>query len=140
MSPTSVILALLALAGGAFSFYFLQVCRGKMVPNVWWIPRICQMSSTACQSITDTPYGRIMGRPNSFWGCLFYSLLFVSVVATEIVYTGSLLPLYLSVMSLVVTVYLIWGLIRLEVVCRLCITIHILNVVLFFILLVREVI
>ncbi|MEE9166209.1 MAG: vitamin K epoxide reductase family protein [Candidatus Neomarinimicrobiota bacterium] len=133
MSLSVVFLALLALAGGAFSFYFLQVYRGKLAPNTWWIPTICRIDSNSCRNITDTPYGSLMGKPNAFWGCIYYPTLFGAVVSMEILDAASWVTLYLSVASLAMTGYLVWGLIRLRVICRLCVAVHVVNVLVFLI-------
>lgn len=131
-----VILALLALAGGAFSFYFLQVYRGKMASEVWWIPSICHMSEASCRSIVDTPYGRILGKPNAFWGTVFYPFLLVLIMATALFKLDPWILFYLSLAVFLLTLYLIWGLLVLRVLCRVCIFIHAVNILFFLILVV----
>ena len=134
MFLTYTVLALLALAGGAFSFYFLQVYRGGIHPDVWWIPRICHMAPGTCKVITDTPYGRLLGQPNAFWGCLFYPLLLLVVVLTVVYDAGFDLLVFLSAVSLFLSVYLIWGLIQLRTLCRVCIAVHVVNFLFFAVL------
>lgn len=128
MPGAPIILALLALAGGALSFYFLQVYRGKLPADVWWVPSVCRVGRSACQSIVDTPYGRTFGRPNAFWGCLFYPFLLVIVAITFGMNLEPTFLLIFSVAIVTVSAYLSWGLIRLKAVCRVCIAVHILNV------------
>jgi len=72
-------MALLAVAGWAFSFYFLRVLNGKMSPSAWWIPAVFRMSERGCQNLLETPYGRILGKPNSFWGNLYYPFMLIVI-------------------------------------------------------------
>ena len=67
-----LLMALLADAGWAFSFYCQKVVMGKMSPNVWWMPAILLMTEGNCQTLVGTPYGKIVGKPNAFWGDLYY--------------------------------------------------------------------
>lgn len=129
-----VILALLALAGGAFSFYFLQVYRGKMASEVWWIPSICRMSEESCRSIVDTTYGRILGKPNAFWGTFFYPVLLVLITATALFELDPRVLFYTSLAAFLLTLYLIWGLLVLRVLCRVCTVIHAVNILFFLVL------
>ena len=65
-------MALLADAGWAFSFYCQKVVMGKMSPNAWWMPAILLMTEGNCQTLVGTPYSKIVGKPNAFWGDLYY--------------------------------------------------------------------
>lgn len=134
MSLIYTVLALLAFAGGAFSFYFLLVYKGRIPPNVWWIPTVCHMDPGTCKVITDTPYGRLLGQPNAFWGSLFYPFLLLTVVFTMIFDIGFDLLVFLSAVSLFLSLYLIWGLIQLRTLCRVCIAVHIVNFLFFTVL------
>ncbi|MFQ6616419.1 MAG: vitamin K epoxide reductase family protein [Fidelibacterota bacterium] len=131
MSVVFILLALLALAGGAFSFYFLQVTRLKMSPNVWWMPPVCRVGTRTCQTIVDTPYGRTFGRPNAFWGCLFYPVLFVVVLATGWMDLNPTVILAFSIGMVSVSLYLLWGLFRLNTLCRVCMAVHTVNFLFF---------
>lgn len=127
MSAMSTILALLALAGGAFSYYFLQVHRLKLSPDVWWIPPVCRVGKDTCQTLVDTSYGKTFGRPNAFWGSLSYPVVLVGVVMTDLMELGPTLLVAFSVAMASVSVYLSWGLVRLKTVCRVCIAVHTIN-------------
>ncbi|MFQ6676311.1 MAG: vitamin K epoxide reductase family protein [Fidelibacterota bacterium] len=132
-----IILALLALAGGAFSYYFLRVYRGSISPDVWWVPPVCRVERTACRTIVDTPFGTTFGKPNAFWGSLAYPVLFgLSVVSflTEAAH-AFLLPFSLAMVT--VSLYLVWGLIKLRTACRVCIAVHTINF-LFFLLIILD--
>ncbi|MEA1882675.1 MAG: vitamin K epoxide reductase family protein [Candidatus Marinimicrobia bacterium] len=119
--------ALLALVCGAFSFYFYSVYRGWISYRQWWVPRFCEMDSDQCTSIVDSNYGRIIGIPNALVGSiflLFYSYALLSV-PLELVEKST--PLYMGWFTIIIGVYLVYGLIRLKVSCPICLTVHVLN-------------
>ena len=127
MTVSTAVLALLAFAGWALSFYFLQVYRGNLPVDVWWIPNICRMSEESCQSITDTKYGRTLGKPNAYWGSFYYpGLILVIILVQNGIFPFSILLVPTST-AVIFSAYLLWGLFRLKTVCRICLLSHILN-------------
>lgn len=122
-----ILMALLAVAGWAFSFYFLMVVRGKMAPNVWWMPPVCRMSEGTCNTLVETPYGKIIGKPNAFWGALFYPLILVLLISVAFGKLASASLLILGAFSLTMSFYLVWGLYRLRTPCPVCFATHAIN-------------
>ncbi|MFQ6674491.1 MAG: vitamin K epoxide reductase family protein, partial [Fidelibacterota bacterium] len=133
MSSTSIILALLAVTGWAFSYYFLQVYRGKISPSVSWMPKVCRMSAGSCRTVAETSYGKTFGKPNAFWGSLFYPVLFLAVIAEDLAGLEPWIVFTLSTASVGGSLYLTWGLYRLRVLCRVCMATHATNVLFFII-------
>jgi len=69
LSPyTTILLFILSGFGWTLSFYFYGVYK-KFIPDmVWWMPTKLQMAKCRCKDIVDTPFGKILGQSNSFWG------------------------------------------------------------------------
>jgi len=119
--------ALLALAGGAFSFYFHGVYSGKLSAGEWWIPTFCRMDAESCTSIVDTPFGRLFGQPNSFYGLWFFPVYFLTLLFTAHGHVDPLIPLALALITVLAGMYLTYGLFRLKVVCPVCLSVHTIN-------------
>ncbi len=122
-----IIVALLAFAGWAFSFYFVSVTTGRLTPNIWWMPPFCRMSEGSCQTLVETPYGTILGRPNAFWGTLYYPflVLVIAAAALDTVDVGVLVGL--ASLAMIISLYLLWGLYRLRTACPVCFATHAVN-------------
>lgn len=123
--------ALLALVGGAFSFYFYAVYKRWISPNQSWVPKLCRMDSTVCTTIVDTKYGRILGRTNAEIGgyfMVFYGLLLLCV-PFQIV--SPMIPFAMGILTMALGTYLFYGLIQLKTPCPICITVHVLNLIIF---------
>lgn len=125
----------MALFGGALSFYFYAVYRSKMNGQQWWIPPFLQMSTDACTSVVDSPYGRHFGIANAAFGTPFMVLYAVLIFLTGINLITVNVPLYIGGITVVAGLYLVYGLIRIKTNCRICYTIHFLNGIIFIILL-----
>ena len=123
----------MAFVGGAFSFYFNAVYKRKISPQQFWIPNICQLDASNCTSIVDTKYGRIFGASNAQLGFYFlfgYGLILIGV-ALEIV--NPTIALYLSILTVLLGIYLVFGLVKLKTSCPICISVHLLNLLIFII-------
>lgn len=121
----------MAFVGGAFSFYFNAVYKGKISPNQFWIPNLCQLNVSSCRSIVDTKYGRIFGAPNAqlgFYFLFFYSLTLIGVALERL---DPIIPIYLGILTILLAIYLVFGLIRLKKTCPICISVHFLNLLIF---------
>ena len=121
----------MAFVGGAFSFYFNAVYKGKISPNQFWIPNLCQLDVNSCISIVDTKYGRIFGVPNAqlgFYFLFFYALILIGVALDMV---NSIIPIYLGILTIFLAIYLVFGLIRLKKTCPICISVHLLNLLIF---------
>ena len=123
--------ALLAFAGGAFSFYFYSVYCGWISYRQWWVPRFCEIDSGKCISIVDSKYGRMIGIPNAIIGSFFMLCYAFILFAVPLDLIDKSIPLYMGCFSILVGLYLVYGLFRLRVTCPNCITVHIINVIIF---------
>jgi len=120
-------MALLAVAGWAFSFYFLRVLDGKMSPSAWWFPAVFRMPEGGCQTMVETPYGRILGKPNAFWGNIYYPfiLIVIGFSGTELIDRSLLLiP---ALFAMILSLFLLRGLYRLRTPCLVCFATHTVN-------------
>ncbi|MFQ6608643.1 MAG: vitamin K epoxide reductase family protein [Fidelibacterota bacterium] len=131
----TTVLALLAFTGWVFSFYFLQVYRGNLPVEVWWIPGVCRISSSSCQRITDTRYGRFYSKPNAFWGCFYYPGLILFILFVQQGFLGLKLLLVPATTAFFFSIYLLWGLYKLGILCRICLLVHMINFAIFILLL-----
>jgi len=135
-SPIIVIILLLifllSFIGWMLSFYFYGVYR-KFIPDVvFWIPSFLQMAKCRCRDIVDTPYGKILGQSNSFWGMFYYAAMMG--LAMGIFFHKPIplwVPLMLSSLGFIFSLYLVRGLYILNVICRTCYGVHVVNVLVF---------
>jgi len=122
----------LSLTGWFLSFYFLGVVSKKIKSNSWWIPPFCRMNENSCSSLVSTKYGNIFGHPNAFWGMLYYSMIllfiFLAILGLKIKYVFFIF----SLVAILLSIYLIFGLYKLKINCRICITTHLLNFLIIF--------
>ncbi len=117
----------MALVGGAFSFYFYGVYRGRISGQQIWFPKFFELKSSHCLSIVETKYGKIFGLPNALWGIfvlLGYSIILICI---SLGYIDSNISLYIGGFIVAISIYLIIGLIHLKVTCRICLFVHFLN-------------
>lgn len=127
MSP--VLIFILSFLGLWISVYFTGVYYKWIKPDVFWIPRVCQLKETTCMTVLDTPRAKMFGVPNSVFGIALYAylildlFLFPSVFALIFLAVAVLRSLYLAYSLLFVT----------KIPCPLCLTSHVMNLVLFFI-------
>ncbi|MBL7031089.1 MAG: vitamin K epoxide reductase family protein [Candidatus Marinimicrobia bacterium] len=128
--------ALLAIAGGAFSFYFYAVSTHRMLYSQWWVPRICQIELPECVAITKTKYGQIFGMPNALSGSVFLIFYAYTLFSAALGWVPSALPFVMGILTIIIGLYLIYGLFKLKTVCPICITIHTINLVIFILQLV----
>ena len=125
------ICALLAFVGGAFSFYFNGVYKGTLEPNQAWVPNRCQIDNNRCTAIVDTKYGRILGLPNSQLGGYFLFIYTLTLIGVPLGMLNPLIPLYIGAFTILLAIYLVFGLFKLKTGCPICLTVHSLNTVIF---------
>jgi uncharacterized membrane protein len=118
-----------SLTGLLISLYFTLVTYRLMKPDQRFIPPVCRMSGDSCLSIVDSPQARLFGVPNSLLGILYYLGVFVAAIGnltpSTMLYDGLLA---VSIGTLLIAAYLIYSLLAvLKVRCVLCLTGHILN-------------
>ena len=119
----------MALVGGAFSFYFYSVFRGWIAPKQIWIPKFCELRSSQCLSIVESKYGQIFGLPNALSGIFVLIGYAIILIGTSLDYINQNIPLYIGCLIFAIGIYLIYGLIRLKVNCKICLFVHFLNAV-----------
>ncbi|MBC8322368.1 MAG: vitamin K epoxide reductase family protein [Candidatus Marinimicrobia bacterium] len=130
-------LFILLLAGWIISFYFYQVHKKRIPENVFWMPNILNMADCRCDEIVDSTFGRTFGKSNAFWG-MFYYIGYLFVINGHIFYGIPRVEtlFFISLLSFAFSIYLAWGLYILKVFCRPCLGAHIINGVVFCIILV----
>ncbi len=119
----------MALVGGAFSFYFYSVFRGWIAPKQIWIPKFCELRSSQCLSIVESKYGQTFGLPNALLGIFVLIGYAIILIGASLDYINQNLPLYIGCFIVAIGIYLIYGLIRLKVNCKICLFVHFLNAV-----------
>ena len=120
-------MALLAVAGWAFSFYFLRVLDGKMSPSAWWFPAVFRMSERGCQALVGTPCGRILGKPNALGGNFYYPFILIVIGFSGAELIDRSLLLIPALFAMMLSLYLLWGLYRLRTPCPVCFATHTVN-------------
>lgn len=123
--------ALLALAGGALSFYFYGVYKGFLSGKQWWIPSVCQLDGQTCMFIMDTHFGKIAGIPNALSGTVFLLLYAAVLLGTDQNLVPVSVPLLMGMFTMFIGVYLVFGLVKLSARCVVCLTVHSLNLIIF---------
>lgn len=132
MSETNYFVgALLASVGGALSFYFYSVYKGRIYGDQWWVPSFLRMNSDTCASVIDTRFGRHFGIPNAAFGPSFMFIYSILLILAGIDLISESVTFLMAAITLFVAVYLIYGLWRIRTHCRICYTIHFLNLVIF---------
>jgi uncharacterized membrane protein len=133
------VLLLCTLIGLSISTYFTAIAYRWIQPDSEWIPNFCRMGEKTCASIVFTPRARVLGLPNSVLGQFFYMALLVGIpigILEALAYYW--LYLAASLLTVLLGLYLSYSLLFItKVRCKLCLTSHGLNVIIFLILLVR---
>ena len=128
---------ILSSIGFAISSYFTAINYHWVQADENWIPKFCRMKEQTCASIVFTPRARVFGIPNSLLGQVFYLSLIISVVLGYITHPV-LFPLLLgaSLTTVGLGAYLSYSLLFItRIPCTLCFTSHIINAVIFGLLL-----
>ena len=123
--------ALLAFVGGAFSFYFYAVSNHRMLYSQWWVPRVCQLDLAECVSIIKTKYGEIFGIQNALSGTIFLIAYGFALMGVPLRLIPEFIPFVMGAFTIIIGLYLVNGLFKLKTVCPICITVHVLSVVIF---------
>ena len=132
-----IFIGLLSCAGLLISGYFAAVYH-KLIPDVdRFIPRICRLDPGACATILETREARLFGVPNFDLGILFYIGLVISALLPDVWKELRTMLLFGSIVAVAMGIYLSYSLmVRLKVHCVLCYTSHVINILIFFLLLV----
>lgn len=132
-----LLLVTLCATGILISGYFIGVTYRWVKPDTRWIPPVCRMGEDSCAFVVFTPQARVFGPPNAVLGLLFY------VVLALVAMGGALDEPWVRMVMLAaggVTValglFLTYSLLFvIRVRCVLCLASHVVNLVLFVILL-----
>ena len=124
--------ALLALTGGALSFYFYGVYKGLLSRKQLWIPPFLHMTSANCTNVIETAYGEHFGFSNVAVGIPFMFGYGIVLWVTSNGNISTTIPFIMGIISILIGIYLINGLVRLKMHCRICYTVHTLNLIIFF--------
>jgi len=122
--------------GLILSYYFYQVHDRGKDPVVWWLPTWVQMTDCRCDEIVNTEFGLKFGYSNAFWGVWYYLVLMMLLIG----FYYFQFPLINVIIILVVlafcySLYLLWALYIMRVLCRPCIGAHLVNLALFILIL-----
>ena len=71
--------------------------------------------------------------PNALTGTVFMLSYAYTLAGVPMGWVTPILPFYLGIFTMLIAVYLIYGLIRLQVICPVCIIVHMLNGIIFLI-------
>ena len=130
-----VALLLLSSIGLYVSLYFTLVYYGVAGANSTYVPAFCRMDEGSCMLVINHPDARIFGLPNALFGIAYY--LFISLLAVGINGSALLSGLRLSsLVTVVLGVYLVYSLlVKVRVMCFLCLTSHVINMLIALLLL-----
>ncbi len=128
----------LSFGGWLVSLYFILVYRRRIPHKIWWIPPPIRISGPVCTDIVDSRFGRILKQPNAYWGLWYYGLLSI-ILAGAWFFSFPLnnIVIVITGITLIFSLYLLYGLYELKVVCRPCLTIHTINISLFIFMFMR---
>src|SRR3989338_3695091 len=75
----SLFIFVLSAIGLWISIYFTGIFYKWFQPDVFWIPKVCQLKEASCMTVLDTPRAKLFGVPNSAFGIGMYSYLIISL-------------------------------------------------------------
>ena len=128
---TTLILSL-SIVGLWISIYFTGVFYNWFKPNVFWIPQICQLKEASCMTILGTPRAKLFGIPNSAFGIALYGYLILNLF---FLFPPEIALVFL-ILAVLRSIYLAYSLIFVtKIPCPLCFTSHVINLILFLIVL-----
>jgi len=134
-----VLILILAVFGLGFSRYFRGVHTDRIISDIWWMPKIFRMANCRCDEIVETEFGLKFGRSNAEWGSVYYIALFILVIANLLWGIPSLdVLLVLTLLACAYSIYLAWGLFVLKVACPPCLGTHLVNLLIFLIILLSD--
>jgi uncharacterized membrane protein len=136
----TIIIIFLSGLGWTLSFYFYGVHKKTIPDIVWWIPKFLQMAKCRCGDIVESKYGKILGRSNSFWGIWYYlALIIISAGNYFFFYPPFISILIISILSVLFSIYLMWGLYSLRIICRTCLGVHVINILIMAVAILRAI-
>ena len=129
-------IGILSIAGMLISLYFAMSARGPTSTLERFMPEFCRIGPERCKRLLETPQARLFGMPNYFLGIFFYIGLIGSAVLDSLWRQLHVFLFLGSIMTVPTGLYLSYMLVfRLRIPCVLCLTSHIINILIFFIFL-----
>jgi len=126
-----IFILLLCFVGLWVSVYFTGIYYRWFKPDVFWVPQVCRLKEATCMNVLDTPRAKLFGIPNSVFGIFVYSYLMFDQF-----FLAPIFGLILLGFAVARSIYLAYSLLFMtKIPCPLCFTSHIINVVLFLIVL-----
>jgi uncharacterized membrane protein len=125
----------LSVIGLYISSYFTLVHYRIVEADSKYVPEFCRMDEGSCMLVIHHPDASIFGVPNALLGIPYYLsvLLLVVGVDGDPLLTGLRLS---SLVTVVLGVYLVHSLfVKVRVMCLLCLTSHVINMFIAFLLL-----
>lgn len=132
-----VILGLLGILGFLISLLFTLVYYKKMRSDALFLPEVCRLEDSTCQTLIRRPEARLLGIPNFLIGLCFY----LAVIALSLMPAGAAPLLERTLVfaggaAVTFGVFLSYTLIiRLHTHCILCFASHLINACIFGLLL-----
>ncbi|MCS7229168.1 MAG: vitamin K epoxide reductase family protein [Candidatus Kryptonium sp.] len=124
---TKISLVILSAIGFYISLYFTLIYFHLISPSKFLLPNVCKLSGSACETIINTKYARILGFPNFVYGLFYYLVIFLFAIFDFNSYIKITIAL-ISWIVVVLGVYLIYALLKvLRVNCLLCFISHVIN-------------
>ncbi len=135
----AALLIALSVVGFVLATYFTSVTYGWSRADARWIPAFCRLNEASCGSIIFTPRARMFGPPNSLLGQCFYAAIIVGVPLGALSeQPWAMLYLGVSLVTVGLGIFLTYTLLFVtRVPCVLCFTSHVINAVIFGLLLTR---
>jgi uncharacterized membrane protein len=132
-----IIIGILSFIGLLISVYFAAMYH-KFMPNVdRFVPRVCRMEPGTCATVLETRQARLFGVPNFDLGILFYTGLAVSALLPDSWNELRTMLFLGSMVAVAMGFYLLYSLLfHLRVHCTLCYASHVINILVFLLLLV----
>jgi len=125
----------LLVVGLYISTYFTLVYYGILSAESRFVPQVCRLEERTCQTVLSTPYARVLGLPNSLLGILYYVSTLAILFGGWLVGAVGLAVVVLAWFTVALGAYLVYALLFIiRIPCPLCLTSHVINVVLAFLL------
>ena len=127
MPPYRIVFAVLSLFGLLTCYLFLQTDKPSKNKHAL----LC--NGISCSSLVHTPYGRTLYFPNWLYGVGYYLLIlyYALLPSTNLQY----LAIICASASVILGIYLVWALIiKLRYFCFYCYSGHLINIVVFSLL------
>jgi len=102
------------------------------------MPEFVRMTDCRCDEIVNTEFGLKFGYSNAFWGMWYYVLLSGVIIGNmQAGFPPVELIIVLVILAGCYSIYLLWALYLMRVLCRPCIGVHLINFILCILILIK---